>query len=109
MAVDEGLRPDRLLGGDVVGDDRTQDLEPPFVGTRHEAFTSSGVGVGTDTGTDLWSVCRVYVAVTAGVADVAVAGTTEVTAPAAAGRLRWTDPGRGGRFADAVSRQQGGK
>src|SRR5580693_10304686 len=35
VALDQRLRPDRLLGGDEVGDDRTQHLKATVVGTSH--------------------------------------------------------------------------
>ena len=46
MALDEGFRADRLLGGHEVGDDRAQHLETTIIGATH-AFTclSRDVGV----------------------------------------------------------------
>ncbi len=47
VLVDQCFRPDRLLGRDVVRDNRAQDLQPPPLGTRHRAHLLAGHRVRT--------------------------------------------------------------
>src|SRR5699024_4809858 len=49
VPVDQRLRAHRLVGGDVVGDDRTQDIRPPIRCARHDLLLLTGYSWARDT------------------------------------------------------------